>query len=162
VPSSGILGRWASSSSELYRKGSGQVLSVRGFVADKGALLQAQALAAQPSLQEILHADGALDERPTNHTTTPTKLASPARTAAPLTNQRSPSLVEGPRSPNILRYSPECVEDVFSEVRQEKPSKITHFGHARVSVSCYLPVKYSDGKRQVVTRSRDVVNEHIE
>jgi hypothetical protein len=65
------------------------------------------------------------------HTTTPTKLASPTRTAAPLTNQRSPLLVvraapletmqplrlQDSRSPIILRYSPECVEEAFSEVR---------------------------------------------
>ena len=36
--------------------------NVRAFVADEGALLQSQALAAQPPLQEVLHAEGALDE----------------------------------------------------------------------------------------------------
>ena len=72
VQRSGILRSWASSSSELYLKGSGQVPFVRGFVADngallepadKGTLLQAQALAAQSPLQEVLHAEGTLDER---------------------------------------------------------------------------------------------------
>jgi hypothetical protein len=74
------------------------------------------------------------------------------------------------QGPNL--YSPESVEGRCCEVGlrlygvlRSPPRKvlrrITHLGDARLSVSCYLRIRRCDGKRRMVPRSWDEVNEHI-